>query len=97
MERPPTEYSTRRWLKEANARLPVGERETVYLIAGYPLYRFIGAELWHLPGPDAAGHRRARRRVAMLTKAGCRGWNLRRNGCAIWVGLATMRRLLVRA
>ena len=92
-----SDYAGRSWLKAANAALPKGEEVTTYLVDGFPFYRFHGPALWHLPGPDARGHVRARRLVAMLTKAGCRGWNLRRGGCAVWIGIAAMRGLLRRA
>lgn len=79
--------------------LPLGEEEKYLVPAGFPFYRYDvdTGNLWHLPGPDARGHRRARRRVRRLIKSGCHGWNLRRNGCAVWVGEAAMEKLLKQA
>ena len=96
-----SEYAARQWLKESAARLPVSDMETRWQIAGFAFYYFDAAGcLWHELHRDGAGHVRAVRRVFMQTKGRgkvSKGWTLRRNTCGVWVGIAAMRRLLLRA
>lgn len=77
------------------ARMAMNFGATIEGFAGYRVAEVAGELLiWHIPGPDAAGHQRAQKRLRIANNTGVAGVYLRRNGCCIWMNLAKLRGLL---
>jgi hypothetical protein len=43
---------------------------------------------------DRCNRKHKRRVVRQKVKSGCRGWTVRRNGVAVWLGLGVLRKLV---